>query len=353
MQDCRIYGPLISTGDVSAQVRLFQDVFGMTVVDQGEWDATTTRAVFDLAADDTGRTADVTVLRTPGTDSGVVLVAFDPPSSETVRDWRTRVDRDALKVIDFYAPDYEAALAHARGLGYDVIESEASYELDEGTFREAHLWGPDNVVTAFLGGPAEFFSDFAQVVDGRTSEVQSISSPLSHAQPSVDFYREVFGWDVVYEYAIDDPSFAEMIGVDELRLQSRNVGPSTREPYFGLIDYGLPAGPGGSLRGRSEAPRAGLLGAVVTSSDLPATAAAAGPAAGRVVDDLQLLGGTGAVLVRTPHSVPHLVVGRSVAAPAPQAPTASAAGHQPRGVPRPDHTTRPASRTARDRSDSC
>ncbi|PVG80792.1 hypothetical protein DDE18_21310 [Nocardioides gansuensis] len=308
METPRLFGPLISTGEASAHVRLFSEVFGMMVEDQVSLSPVLTADLLG-GPEELGAGAEVTVLRTPGVESGVVLVAFDPTSPETIRDWESRVSRDALKVIDFYAPDYEGAIAHARGLGYEVVEFEASYELPEGTFREAHLWGPDHVVTAFLGGPAEFFADFAQVVDGRVSEVQSISAPLTDAQPSVDFYREVLGWDVVYEYAIDDPSFAEMVGVEELRLRSRNVGPSTREPYFGLIDYGLPPRHDGSLRGRSAAPRRGLLGAVLTGVDLDALVSRAGPAAGPVVDCPTLLGHSRGLLLGTPHSVPHLALG--------------------------------------------
>lgn len=310
--DAHVYGPLISTGDLPAHCRLFTDVFGMQETGRAQLAAADARVLFGAEVG----TAELIVLRTPGVMSGVVLCGFDPVSDETVRTYETRVDRDALKVIDFYVPDYPAAIAHARSLGYEVVESEAEYELAAGTFREAHLWGPDNVVTAFLGGPAEFFKDFAQVTDERVSEVQSISAPLSDGQPVVDFYARVFGWDVVFEYAINDPSFAELLGIDEpLELRSRNVGPSTREPYFGLIDYGLPAHVGGSLLGRSVAPRRGLLGAAVTVTDLDAVRSAAGTErAGESVPlDLPPFGQTRAALLVPPHEVPHLVIEISTA----------------------------------------
>ncbi|WP_166140156.1 hypothetical protein [Nocardioides ochotonae] len=304
-----LYGGLISTATPEEHIRLFSDVFGMAVVGTTRLDAAAASALFDAPLSG----AELVVLQTPGVESGVVLVSFTPTSAETVRSYETRVDRDALKVIDFYAPDYEDAIAHARGLGYEVVEAEAEYELAAGTFREAHLWAPDNVVTAFLGGPAEFFADFAQVGDRRTSEVQSISAPVSDGAPVVEFYREVLGWDVVFEYAIDDPSFSALVGIEEpLRLRSRNVGPSTREPYLGLIDYGLPADVGGSLLGRSVAPRRGLLGAVVLVGDLGAVVAAAGGAAGPVqaLDPVAFVGPRACVLT-PPHGVPHLVLERA------------------------------------------
>lgn len=306
----RIFGPLVSTSDLESQERLFADVFGMVRVQGAELDAATTRTLFDVDASVEVEGARVSVMQTPGVESGVVLVAFTPTSDETVRTWETRVARDALKVIDFYAPDYDAAIARARALGYEVEEAQASYELPEGTFREAHLWGPDHVVTAFLGGPAEFFGDFAQVTDRTVSEVQSISAPLSDAQPAVEFYRDVLGWDVVFEYAIDDPSFAQMVGVDHLVLRSRNIGPSTAEPYFGLIDYGL--GPDAhaeqSLLGRAVAPRRGLLGAVLLTDSLAELGHRAGTALADVAE-IDLLGRRRGALLRTPHRVPHLVLG--------------------------------------------
>ncbi len=304
----RIYGPLISTSDISGQEKLFRDVFGMETVERSHLDAEAARSLFGVSDDTECEGAELCVMQTPGIESGVLLVSFTPASPDTVRDWDTRMGRDALKVIDFYAPDYDEAIARARAIGYHVTDSQASYELPEGTFREAHLWGPDNVVTAFLGGPAEFFADFAQVTDAVVSEVQSISAPLSNAQPVVDFYSDVFGWDVVYEYSIDDPSFATMLGVDNLRLRSRNVGPSTREPYFGLIDYGLGDGDGETLLGRSRAPLRGLLGAVLVTTAFDEVIEAAGSAAAPVVE-VDLLGRTAGALLLPPHAVPHLVLG--------------------------------------------
>lgn len=299
-----LYGPLISAADPGEHEVLFTSVFGMTGLGSAPVAPEAARALFGTEV------AELRVLRTPGVSSGAVVLRFASPG-ETVRTFGTRLHRDALKVIDFYAPDYEGAIAHARGLGYDVVEAEASYDLPEGRFREAHLWGPDSVVTAFLGGPAGFFEDFAQVTDRPVSEVQSISAPLGDAGPVVDFYQRVFGWDVVYEYAIDDPSFGELVGAEPgFVLRSRNVGPSTREPYFGLIDYGIPGNEGGSLLGRSVPPRRGLLGAVVVTDDLDAVLSSAGPdAAGAAVDvELPGLGRVRAATVTPPHRIPHLVV---------------------------------------------
>ena len=146
-----LYGGLISTATPEEHERLFGDVFGMAVVGTTRLDAAAASALF---AAPTERCRARGAADARASSPGWSWSSFAPTSAETVRTYDTRVDRDALKVIDFYAPDYEAAIAHARGLGYEVVEAEAEYELAAGTFREAHLWAPDNVVTAFLGGPA-------------------------------------------------------------------------------------------------------------------------------------------------------------------------------------------------------
>jgi len=303
----RLFGPLVSTADPAAHRALFRDVCGM---EPG--------APVSLARDDTallfGRGAssvELSMLRTPGADSGVVLSRFSPGSDETIRSGDSKVDRDVLKVVDFYAPDFDAAIAHARACGYDVVESQAEYDLvGEATLREAHLRAPDQLLVAFLGGPAAFFADFVRVTDRRVSEAVGMTLPLSDAKASLDFARDVFGWDVVYEYAIDAPSVAELIGVDQaLDVRASSIGSARHEPYLSLIDYGLPPDVGVSLRGRSVAPRRGLLGAVVLVDDLDAVRQAAGSAASGVVDlALEPFGPVRASVVLPPHEIPHLVL---------------------------------------------
>ena len=224
----RLYGPVFSTSVLAEHVARLAAVFGMV---------------------EAGRTSalggEVVALRTPGVWAGALVLRTDPPPAYAVRDEATRLDRDALRVVDFYAPDLDAAVAHARALGYEVEASEAAYELAEGSFREAHLPGPDGTVTALLSGPRDFFAGFAQVRDRVVSEVCSISLPLGDAAPSLAFYEDVLGWGVVYEYSFDDPSFSAMVGsAERLRVRSSTVGPARDQPYLNLVDYGLPASAG-------------------------------------------------------------------------------------------------------------
>lgn len=293
----RLYGPLYSTAVVAEHVARLTSVFGM--VETGHARALCGRLV---------------ALRTPGVWAGAVVLRTDLVPADTVRDEATRLDRDALRVVDFHAPDLDAAVAHARRAGYDVEAVEAAYELAEGSFREAHLPGPDCTVTALLSGPRDFFAGFAQVRDRVVSEVCSISLPLGDAAPSLAFYADVLGWGVVYEYAFDDPSFSTMVGSSErLRVRSSTVGPARDQPYLNLVDYGLPASAGGSLLGRGGLDRRGLVGVVVTTTDLDGVrrraAAHPGASAGEPFEiDLAPFGATRAAVVTSPHEIVHLVL---------------------------------------------
>lgn len=256
-------------------------------------------------------------LRTSDVEAGAVLCRFDATSAgagEQVRTEETRIHRDALRVIDFYARDFGAAVEHARAAGFPVHAKEANYETNEGGFREAHHSGPDGVVTAFLHGPADFFTDFAEVRDRIASEPVSISLPLSDAAPVIDWYADVFGWGVVYEYDFVDASFSELMGVDaEFRVKSSTVGPARQQTYVNIVDYGL--GPdsevGGSLSGHSVAPRRGVLGLVVLTDDLDDVRARAGDAASAAVQvELAHFGATRVCVLTPPYAAPHLVVER-------------------------------------------
>ncbi|WP_181309649.1 hypothetical protein [Nocardioides campestrisoli] len=308
MSSSRIYGPLISAHSVGDHVPLLTEVFGMRVESGARLPADATAALFATEC-----TTEVVVLRTPGVEAGAVLCRFEselPEAAETIRDGRTRLYRDAFRVIDFYARDFETSLAHARDAGFPMIGKEASYETGDGGFREAHHLGADHVVTAFLHGPADFFTDFAEVRDRVSSEPVSISLPLSDAGPTLAWYERVFGWGVVYEYDFVDASFSELVGVDaELRVRSRTVGPSRRQTYVNIVDYGH-AAQGGSLLGCSVAPRRGLLGLVVLTDELDALHARAGDGAQVVTLDLAPFGVVRACVLIPPFSAPHLVVER-------------------------------------------
>jgi catechol 2,3-dioxygenase-like lactoylglutathione lyase family enzyme len=303
----QIYGPLISVSDAEPHRALLADVFGMEGAGAGTLAPEQTAELLGPAV-----ATELIVMRTPGVQAGAVLCRFDADGSATapLRDERTRIHRDAFRVVDFYAPDFDAAVQHARGAGFPMQTSEASYELAEGSFREAHHGGPDGVVTALLSGPADFFADFAEVRDRVVSEPVSISLPLSDAEPTIAWYDDVLGWGVVYAYDFVDASFSELMQVDhELRVRSSTVGPSRRQTYVNIVDYGLTADQGGSLHGQAVAPRRGLLGLVVITDDLDDVMGRAGGSAGPAVTiELAPFGRCRTSVLMPPCATPHLVV---------------------------------------------
>jgi catechol 2,3-dioxygenase-like lactoylglutathione lyase family enzyme len=263
--DCWLHGPLVSSSDLDAHARLFRAV-GMVE-----------RARRDLDADECSRqwgtrgvAATELLMETPGTHYGARLLQFSPTSALVVRDRQRGYDADAPKVIDFYMPDFAAGRAAIERAGWTLKEPIAEYDLPEGHFVEGHVWGPDEVVLGLISGPAEFFRDFATVTDRTFSEPQSLSGAVSRLEPSVAFFERAFGFGVVYRYGIDDDSFRALVGSTRPQFQLRaiNVGPSTREPYLGLIHYGMPDGSYASLYGRARPPHRGTLGATVVVRDV-------------------------------------------------------------------------------------
>lgn len=251
--------------------------------------------------------------RTP-TDFGVRLWCIDPPHEETVRTPERGTDLDALKVIDFYAPDFDESIRTLGNAGYPPKDETARYALPEGDFLEAHFWRPDNVVCAVISGPRNFFANMVTTVDHPFSEPQSISAPVSDVPAVVEFYESVFGFSQLHRYEFSNPSFDAMVGADEpLNLSAINIGTDLRAPYLGVIDYGKTNGDGRSLTGRSRPPMRGLIGVELLVDDLsPVLAAAhkngadliAGPNALAYPPYGEIL----SCLIEGPHGVVHHVI---------------------------------------------
>lgn len=310
-QGSSLFGPVISTSPAGwdRHQRLFGAGLHMTTYGQVELDGPAVRQILGVPAE----RALISTCLTPGTRSGVLLIALDPPDEATVRRRDEPTARDALKVIDFYAPSFEAAVRRLAQAGFDIEPDVASYNLEAGTFREAHVWAEDAVIVALLAGPAGFFEDFARVRDRVVSEVQSLSAPVTDLEPVLAFYADVLGFEPVFRYEVTDPSFADLVGTDErLAIDAVNVGVSTADPYLGLIDYGPVAGRGVSLADRSRLPRRGVVGCLVEVADLDgarARARAGGHETSEAHElDLPGIGACTLARITAPHGVEHLVM---------------------------------------------
>lgn len=305
-----IHGPIISCGDLTAQRDVFEKVYGLVAVAEETLTADSAQALWGLR----GHTAHTVVLETPGTRFGIRLVQFDPQSDIVIRHKSSGYNSDALKVIDFYAPDFYAAKAHLETKGYHLKDEVAEYELENGTFLEGHLWGPDSVVTALVSGPEDFFRNFATTTEKLFSEVQSISAPVSDMPAVLAFYEAVLGLNVIYEYGIDHESFADLVGTQhKMKLRAKNVGLIRTEPYFGLIHYGLPETAYESLRDRAVMPNRGLVGATVMVDDAAEVASNAESHGAEILSglteaELAPYGKILSVTVRGPHGVVHHII---------------------------------------------
>lgn len=260
----RIHGPLISSSDLDAHAAL-AETFGMTPVARQCYADADVKARWGIDC----ASAEEAAFMTPGTKFGATFVRFSPLSPTIIRTRDAGYHADAPKVVDFYVPDFAAARASLEARGWPLKSEIAEYDLPEGRFIEGHLWGPDEIVFALISGPKDFFANMASVTNAMFSEPQSLSGPVSDRPPVIRFFEEVFELRVVYRYGIEDDSFKDLVGTQAktFNLTAVNVGLSTREPYFGLIHYGMPKGSYQSLYDVCRPPNRGILGATIEAAD--------------------------------------------------------------------------------------
>jgi catechol 2,3-dioxygenase-like lactoylglutathione lyase family enzyme len=267
-----IHGPIISSSNLATHLALFE-AFGMQETGRLDRSVEETSAIWSTA----GQASSEITLGTAGTAFGLRLIGFDPGEDIQIRQPSRGSDAEALKVIDFYAPDLEAARAKIEAAGFHFKDEVADYETPEGRFREAHLWGPDGVVCALISGDPVFYESFATIRDRLVSEPQSISGPVQNPEATLAFFEEVFGLAVIHRYGLDDESFDALVGSDTaVKLRAWNVGINSVEPYFGVINYGMAEGTQTSLLDIARPPARGLLGATVRVRDVAAVAGKAG-----------------------------------------------------------------------------
>lgn len=302
-------GPIISTSSLDRWKSLLVDGFGLEQVSDQLLYSGDVAALWGVQAD-SARTA---WFATPGTPYGIRLVQLAPASPVVIRNPSSGYDCNALKVIDFYAPDFAAAQKQLDAAGFQLKEDIAQYDLDVGQITEGHLWGPDNVVCALISGPPAFFSEFVTVSNATFSEVLSVSAPVDGPAAVVAFYEHL-GLSEVYRYEVTDHSFQKLVGAAKpLHIRAINMGVVKEKPYFGVIHYGLPADQYVSLADRAVFPNRGLVAATVSVDNLAAVVEKLASSTAELLcppsqQFLEPHGPVNTMLVRAPHGVLHQLI---------------------------------------------
>ena len=306
-RQARFIGPIISTNDLDRWRTLLINAFQLREVAFERLGPEPIAELWGLR----DHSAETAVFETPGTPFGIRVVEFSPLSDISIRDPASGYDCNALKVIDFFAPDFDAARAQLEDCGFKLKDDIAEYDIESGRVIEGHLWGPDNVVCALVSGPGAFLNGFVTVKDALVSEVHSVSCPVDDPQGVIDFYREVLGLEEVYRYEVTDESFQHLVGAKtRLHIRAVNMGLRREEPYFGIIHYGLPPDAYRSLKDRAVLPHRGMVGATLWVSDIAAVEKTcrergAPIVAPRAQLDIAPYGSAQSMAIRSPHGVLH------------------------------------------------
>lgn len=303
MAEPRILGPVIISAAPDAQQRLFVDGFGLHAQPPRRLSAAALRARFGIEAD----AAEVREFSEPLTGTGVLLVAPEPPPADSIRAAGGPLDVDALKVVDFASADINAARARLAAAGFPASEP-ARYPMPEGpAVAEAHVRGPDGITCALLNiTDAPLAARFSRLPEAVIGDIIAVSAPVLDPAPVQAFYEQVLGLRQVYDYRVESPAFAAMIGAPgPVHLGAVNFGTDTRSQYIGIIHYGVPAGQQRSLAGRSGGDHAGLFALRILVTDVAAILARARPE--QVLAATATIDGVRRARLRAPHGVVHLL----------------------------------------------
>ena len=308
-QGARLVAAMIGTAERDRHIELFRGVLGMEVVSEQVLSGNEARLLWGVDA----RSARVTTLTTPPSYAGVALVEFDPVSEVVIREGMQGIDTEALKVIDVVTSDAEASFARFEEAGFVVSDVRSSYEIEDGAVTETHAYGPEEVVIGILDFHTIDASRFVELADRLFSEAMSVSVPVDDLEPVVEWYDRVLGMDVVHRYGFDAESFKDLVGTDSAawNVRGTNIGRTTQEFYFGVIDYGTGDTERRSLRDRARPPHRGICGALCTVDDLGPVVSAAKPDE-MIAEPVELAlgpwGRTPAMTLVAPHGIVHTVV---------------------------------------------
>lgn len=301
-------GPLVVTSNLARQREMFEGVFGLTLFADQHLDAPAVKALFGVR----DRTARTVLLQTSGTSVGVRLLEFTPASADAVREGTRAIDADALKVIAFMVPDFEAAVSALASRGFNLQSPPARYSTPEdGRFTEGHVQGPDGLVCAILKMHDAPISRYSAVTEGTFSEILGVSAPVSDREAALGFYRDTLQLETVLSYEIAGETFQKVLdSPGRSLLRGVNFGVGRKAPMIGVIHYGLPSSAFRSLRALATLPHRGLQALRLSVSSVDRVAEAALAAKLEVVAPsaealLFPQGRVKALLIRAPHGVLH------------------------------------------------
>ena len=305
----KLVAAMISTSERARHIELFRCVLAMDVMSDQVLSGAEASQLWGVDVS----SARVTTLATPPSYAGVALVEFDPVSETVIREGMQGIDTDALKVIDVVTSDAQAGFERFERAGFVVSDVRSSYEIEDGSVTETHAYGPEGVVIGILDFHTIDASRFVELTDRLFSEAMSVSVPVDDLEPVVEWYERVLGMEVVHRYGFDAESFKDLVGTDSAawNVRGTNIGRTTEEFYFGVIDYGTGDTERRSLRDRARPPHRGIAGALCTVDDLDAVVSAC--ARHEMVSeplelDLGPWGPNRAITLVAPHGIIHTVV---------------------------------------------
>ena len=223
----------VGVADLDAALALWVDSFGLEIAAQRDGaDADRYRA-WGLEAGSIARQA---LLLTPGETTGRLHLVEYAQAAPAIRDGAEVFD-SVPKNLDIYVDDLPKRLAELRAQGLEFRNDDYSEVTAPNgiTFREIHLSAHDavNVVLLEVLGKTLPFTDLG------FAGVGPLITIVDDASVEKDFFRDVFGLDLLSDNVLDGPEIERMVGLPPGAALDVSIWGRAGEPFgqVEIIDY--------------------------------------------------------------------------------------------------------------------
>jgi catechol 2,3-dioxygenase-like lactoylglutathione lyase family enzyme len=190
-----------------------------------------------------------------------------------VREGAAAWDHGAIKLLDFFVEDFEAAELALQREGWSWRTDPIEYDWPDGNgaSREAHVETEDGVILGIIEllGPSR--QDYLRVPEGVLfSEMATASFLVPDFNAALQFYGDTLGLEPAVDMTFEMEEMQRLIGLDDPVTLQMVLLESPLEPSgkVGLLRYvGVE---GASLADRARPPHRGVLAMTFETDDLGA-----------------------------------------------------------------------------------
>jgi|GEM_PF-4963677 len=263
---------VMATGDFEVALGFWQELLGLVILDRADGVDIGTASLWRIETQAVGRRV---LLGRPGGLCAIHLVELTTPG-EPLRSGAGPLD--ALpKTLNLLVRDLPALWERLRGRGALMKGGWVEYEHEGGTYRDAHVLGPDCTNIGLLEIVGADYPVNAQGV----GEPASFTFTVSDMAAEQAFYVAL-GGQLRLDRFFDGPAIEALVGLPPGgSLDMKLYGPGQAAARVELVSYGMPMR---SRYAEAHMPATGALTVHLCGADMARAAAALQPYAPQIID---------------------------------------------------------------------